>query len=261
MNAKKGFVESVRSKKPLVLHVTNNVTVNDCANATICAGGSPLMCDSIEEIEDLVRISSSVVINIGTVNERTFEIMILAGKVANDLGMPVVLDPVGVGASTYRNEAVKNILDSVEVSVIKGNGSEISFMAGSKIRTKGVDSTVDTDSSITAKLAKKTGGIVCMTGKIDYVSDGKKTIGLCNGNDVMDKVSGTGCMLASVIGCFIGACGADIDTTTAAVSAFNIAGECAVSNSYGPGSFKPALFDYLSMITDDDIKKNMRIVK
>lgn len=259
MKVKCALLEDVRDNRPLVLHFTNLVTINDCANVTICAGGSPIMCNSSGEIGELAKDASSVVLNIGTVDRKSLDMMVVAGLEANDRGIPIVLDPVGVGASKFRKDAVDKILNKVEVNLIKGNGSEISFMAGSKTESKGVDSLADTDASLAKKLSMDTGSMVCMTGRIDYISDGKKTVGLCNGTEYMERVSGTGCMLSSVAACFLGACGSKRSSVIGAVSAFNIAGEIASEGCNGPGSFKTMLFDELDKLTDTRIASRIRI--
>lgn len=235
---------AVRLKRPLVHHITNYVTVNDCANICICAGGSPVMTDEAKDIPEMVALASAVVLNIGTLNERTISSMILAGKCANEKNIPVILDPVGVGATTYRTETAWKILNKVKVSVIKGNSGEIAVLAGAGGEVKGVDSVSGSEGTgAVLALSKKTGAIVASTGKIDYISDGKKVYVLRNGDDYLGTVSGTGCMVSSVIGCYVGACGVTAEAVACGISAFNIAAEIAAEKAFGPGSFKTKLFD------------------
>ncbi len=255
------MMTEVRNKRPLVHHITNYVTVNDCANITLCAGGSPVMTDAGRDIPDMVKIASAVVLNIGTLKPRTVESMIIAGKEANDVGIPVILDPVGAGATPYRTETVFKILDEVKVSVIKGNSGEISILAGSEGTVRGVDSVAGSSNGpdVVKTLSKKTGAIVAMTGETDYVSDGKKVAVLKNGDKLLECVSGTGCMVSSVVGCYTAVHGSNVKAVSAAISAFNIAGEIAAQNCNGPGSFKVAIFDSMYNLTEKDIADRLKM--
>ncbi len=255
------FFKEVQSKHPLVHHITNYVTVNDCANICICSGGSPVMTDDRNDVEDMVRISNCVVLNMGTLNERTVDSMLISGKAAKKNGVPVVFDAVGAGATGYRNEVAHRIIEEVRPDVIKGNSGEISFLAGILGSVRGVDSTgkAEDTKDIILDLAKKYGCIVVSTGKVDYVSDGKEAYELTNGDDLEGCVSGTGCMLSSVIGAYVGANGVSVGPVVAAISAFNIAAEHAVKGSKGPGSFKAGLFDSLYSLTAEDLDKEAKI--
>lgn len=252
------YMRNVWSKKPLVCQMTNYVTVNDCANITICAGGAPVMTDAIEDVEDMLKISSALVLNIGTLNSRTVESMMLAGKTANRLSIPVVFDPVGVGATTYRTQTATDILKEIKVSVIKGNAGEIATLCGLDGKVRGVDSDSDFGADAPMTLALRTGSIVAMTGKVDYVSDGNDTFRLENGTANLDCISGTGCMLSSVTGCYVGANGAEIQSVIAAVTAFNVAAEL-ITKSEGPGTFKARLFDSLYNLSYEDAESRMRV--
>ena len=253
------FMDKVRAKNPLVHVITNYVTVNDCANVAICAGGSPIMTDEMKDVVDISRISSAVVLNMGTLNVRTVESMLLAGKIANENDVPVIFDPVGAGASRYRNEVAERILKKVKVAVIKGTGGEIGFLSGVGGVVKGVDSVSTSNEEQAVKsLAQRYNCVVAMSGKTDYVSDGKTTLKLSNGHDLMGCVSGTGCMLSAVVGSYVGANGASVDSVAAAITAFAVAGEIAGPDSAGPGTFKPKLLDALYNLTDeqfDSMKK------
>ncbi len=251
---------NVWSKKPLVCQLTNYVTVNDCANITICAGGSPVMTDATEDIEDMVAISSALVLNIGTLNSRTVESMMLAGRTANKLGVPIIFDPVGAGATRYRTFTAKNIIDKLDIAVIKGNSGEIATLCGMDGKVRGVDSDSVFGADAALNLALKTGSIVAMTGKVDYVSDGKDTYKLENGTANLDCISGSGCMLSAVTGCYVGANGVSIDSVISAISAFNIAGEL-VTGSEGPGTFKARLFDSLYNLSAADVATRTRKTK
>jgi hydroxyethylthiazole kinase len=255
------MMTKVRKTKPLVHHITNYVTVNDCANITICAGGAPVMSDAAKDIPEMVRLASALVLNIGTLRPRTVDSMIIAGKEANDIGIPVILDPVGAGATAYRTESVSKILNAIKVSVIKGNAGEIDVLAGTGGKVRGVDSMsepIDCENTVKT-LAKNTDTIVAMTGPIDYVTDGKKVTILKNGHNYLECVSGTGCMVSSVVGCYVGVHSVNVKAVSAAISVFSIAGEIAAINAKGPGSFKVGLFDSLYNLTEDDIDSKLKM--
>ncbi len=198
----------VREQKPLVHCITNYVTANDCANAILAIGASPIMADDLREVADIVKISNALVLNIGTLNSNTVESMIAAGKKANALGIPVIFDPVGAGASAYRNETTQRLLHSVSMTVIRGNLSEVSFIAGLDVSTKGVD-TAEEDSSkdpvaIANKVAKEFNCIAAITGAIDTVSDGNLVTRIENGTAELSRVTGTGCMTTALVAAFCG---------------------------------------------------------
>ena len=250
------LIRTVRAKRPLVHHITNYVTVNDCANACICCGGSPVMADAKEEMEEMASIASALVLNIGTLNSRTLESMEIAGRAANKAGTPVLLDPVGVGATKLRTEAVRRLLDRVEVSVLKGNQGEIGVLSGTGGDVKGVDSGGASDpASAVEKLSEKLGCVVAATGENDYVSSNGRTLELSNGHPLLGCVSGTGCMLSSVTGAYRGANGPSIDSVSTAISVFNLSAEYAAERSEGPGTFKPALMDALHLFHEESISR------
>lgn len=262
------ILESIRSKKPLIHHITNYVTVNDCANITLAIGASPIMADDIGEAAAITSISSALVLNIGTLNERTIESMLAAGKRANEINIPVVFDPVGAGASELRNRTAKRILHEVRVSVLRGNMSEIRFIAGLNSSTKGVDASdadmqggLETGSSVAETVAKNYGCVAAITGATDFLSDGRRTILLDNGTKLLSNVTGTGCMCTSLVGSF---CGASEDYLAAAaggVLCMSIAGEIAAEKAgeTGNGSFHMALIDAVSKMTAATIEERAKI--
>ncbi len=254
------MLKNVKEKKPLVCQITNNVTINDCANITICAGGAPVMTDSLADAIEMVGMASALVLNIGTVNDDTLEMMVSAGKVANDCNIPVILDPVGAGATGFRSRAAEGIMRNVKVSVIKGNAGEIASLLGQKGKVRGVDSDASSEASDCIELAKRLGVIVAMSGETDYVSDGETTYALSNGIPMMDMVSGTGCMLSSVIGCYVGANGVSVESVSAAITAFTVAGELA-DDSKGPGSYKVNLLDSIYSLTPDAVDSRAKVGK
>ena len=255
---------ALRKKKPLVHHITNYVTVNDCANICLAVGGSPIMADSIDEAADIAAISSSLVINMGTLNERTVESMVAAGVKANECGIPIVLDPVGAGASAFRNKTALLLIDKIKFSVIRGNLSEIRFLAENHIGTKGVDvSDEDLNSnaeSIVKRCAEKLGCVVASTGKTDVISDGYRTVLVNNGHEMLSCVTGTGCMCTTLIGAF---CGANADmflSTVGGILCMGIAGELAFAKSgqQGFSSFRTSLIDEIGKL---DMQTLERMVK
>lgn len=259
MNARPSeFMARVRGTVPLVHHITNYVTVNDCANVCICAGGSPVMTDAAEDVPEMVAISSATVLNIGTLNERTVGSMRIAAECARTKGVPMILDPVGAGATGYRTETARMLM-GLGPAVIKGNAGEIGVLSGLGGRVEGVDSRGSSDEAESVRrLAESCGCVVAATGETDYVSDGSVTYRLENGTDMLGNVSGTGCMVSSVVGCYIGACGRSIEAVASAVTAFNIAAEVAVTRCGGPGTFRPALLDAMFNLDGETLDDRAR---
>lgn len=255
MNEIYPVLEKIKSTKPLVHHITNWVTIYDCANITRCIGALPVMAHAIEESGEMTGISQALVLNIGTLTPQLVRSMITSGKKANESGIPVVLDSVGVGATTLRTEKVKEILGSVRVSILKGNAGEMGTLAGSRAEVKGVESMgAEGDARDAAKyLAGKYGLTAVITGEEDVVSDGKSIYTVSNGHSMMGSIVGTGCMLASVIGAF-----AAVEKDCARASAFalvcfGIAGELAAERSEGPGSYKERFYDELFNLDKEKI--------
>ena len=257
---------SVKEKGPLVHHITNYVTVNDCANIVLALGGSPVMADAKEEVSDMVSIASALVINIGTLNHTTVESMIIAGKKANELDIPVILDPVGVGATPYRKEIALKLINEVKFSIIKGNLAEIKILNGMKAVSKGVDSeeTSSDDAKDVAKdLAKKLDAVIAVTGKSDYISDGKSIFKIENGIEMLKTITGSGCMTASLIGTFAGVTKDYLIAASAGVMTMGIAGEIAYEKlnkcDSGSGSFRMKLIDSIFNLTAEDFLKRGRV--
>jgi hydroxyethylthiazole kinase len=266
------LLNRLKNKKPLIHNITNYVTVNDCANILLAIGASPIMADDLKESADITSIASALVINIGTLNERTIESMIASGKKANELNIPVVLDPVGAGASSFRNETTKRILEEIKISVLRGNMSEIKFIAGLECETKGVDaseSDLKSDSDegvrVAKSLAKRFNCIVAITGVCDIVSDGEKSVTIANGTKMLSNVTGTGCMTTALVGGYLGACETKEDLFIAAISgivSMGICGEIAEerAGNIGLGSFHMAIIDAVSNL-DEDILLNRSKIK
>jgi hydroxyethylthiazole kinase len=251
----------VREKRPLVHHITNYVTVNDCANITLCAGGAPVMADAPEEAAEMAAIASSLVLNIGTLSAAQIESMILAGRMANERGIPVILDPVGAGATRFRTDTTKRLLHELEITLLKGNAGEIGVIAGVEATVRGVDSFGLSGDPLTIArgLATTLGITVAVSGATDIVTDGKHTLLVENGHSLMGSISGTGCMAASVTGVFCAESKEPVTAAAAALAAFGLAGEKAAAVSHGPFSFKTALFDELKNLTLQDLAAGARI--
>lgn len=258
------LLTQVRETRPLVHHITNYVTVNDCANITLGIGGSPVMADAIDEAADIAGIAGSVVLNMGTLNERTIPSMLAAGKAANAKGVPVVFDPVGAGASKLRNDTAASLISEVKLSVLRGNISEIRFVAGLSSQTKGVDASesdatdADNAGKIAKELAQKLGCVVVVSGAVDTVSDGNKIIYIENGHPMLGNLTGTGCMCSSLVGSFCGAAKDELFlAAAAAMLCMGIAGELAYerAGNLGSGSFHVALHDAISRMSAETLEK------
>lgn len=238
----------IRSRNPLVHHITNVVTINDCANITLAIGASPVMATSVEEVEDMVRLANALVLNIGTIQAETFSAMLLAGKAANKIGIPVVFDPVGVGATPYRKKVANELLQQVKISVIRGNASEVNSLIGGNEGTRGVDAveiTMDRH-KLAERAANLFSCVVVVSGKVDVVSNGIKTVQIENGDTWLTKVTGTGCMTTSLIGAFVGSTNDYFSASIAGMSTMSIAGERAKNSlpeGAGIGQYKVKLMD------------------
>lgn len=267
------ILSNVQKSTPLVHSITNYVTVNDCANIILASGGSPIMADDVNEVCDITSICSSLVINMGTLNERSVKSMMLAGKKANELNHPTIFDPVGVGASAFRNGTALNLIKEVKFSVIRGNISEIKFLATGDGNTQGVDAcdadkvtleNIDSVIGFARSFAKKTGAVIVITGEIDIVSDESKSYIIKNGHYMMSHVSGTGCMLTAVIGSYIGANKENIlDATATAVCAMGLCGEMAYTRlcelDAGTSTYRTLLIDFMSKMNIDVLKAGAKI--
>ena len=232
-------LENVRNTVPLVHNITNYVTVNDVANILLACGGSPIMSDEPEDVEDITSICGGLNINIGTLNSRTITSMLLAGKKANLLGHPVVLDPVGAGASQLRTDTANRLLREVKFTVIRGNISEVKTLASGAGTTKGVDADVtdkvteenlDSAVAFAKAFAARTGAVVAITGAIDIVADAHKAYCIRNGHPMMSSITGTGCQLSALTAAFVTANpDQPLEAAAAAVCAMGLAGEIAHS--------------------------------
>ena len=265
------LINKVKEINPLVLHYTNEVTINDCANITLALGASPLMSYSNEEVEEIISIVGSVVINIGTMNSDRLDLFLQAGRAANKFNKPVILDPVGVFATKTRTDFTNKLLNEIKFDVVKGNIAEIKFIGGLDVRGKGVDSFDDGEdiSEVIKKVAKKLNCIVVATGKVDFISDGEDVIKIFNGTSKLKSVTGTGCMTGSLIGSYLGAYNGlqdrerenfkKIEAVAMGVLTMGVSGELADKNNIAIGSFKEELMNNVYEMSSDKLKEYGRI--
>jgi hydroxyethylthiazole kinase len=255
-------LRALRERKPLVHQITNYVVMNETANATLALGALPVMAHAKEEVEELASVAGALVLNIGTLSQYWIESMLLAAKAANGAGVPVVLDPVGAGATRLRTETAKRILGEAEIAIVRGNAAEIATLAGREAEIRGVESMGASDSG--AELAKAAavalGCVAAVTGPVDHVSDGRRAIAVRNGHELLATVSGTGCMATAITGCFAAvASDRPLEAAAEALVAFGVAGEDAAQGAKGPGTFHAALYDALYTLNPDTIDSRAKV--
>jgi hydroxyethylthiazole kinase len=257
-------LRAVREGKPLVHQITNYVVMNETANATLALGALPVMAHAGEEVEEMARIASSLVLNIGTLSEHWVEAMLLAGGAASARRIPVVLDPVGVGATTYRTETAKRILDLVDVTVLRGNAGEVATLVGAQAEVRGVESisTGIEPAELAREAARRLGVIASVTGPVDHVSDGARVLAIANGHELLSTVTGTGCMSSAMTGCFLaGKPDEPLEAAAEALAAFGVAAEDAAESAGGPGTFHALLYDALYALDPDSLDGRARITE
>jgi len=253
----------VAHEKPLVHHLTNYVTVNLVANTTLSTGALPVMAHAREEVVEMVGLASALVVNIGTLDPTFVEAVLLAGRQANELDIPVVLDPVGAGATSFRTSTAERLLSDLDLAAVCGNAGEIATLAGLDAEVRGVESLAGDASQAATKAAASLGVTVAATGETDYVSDGQHTLAVANGHPLMGRVVGSGCASTAVVGVFATAGGADAETVAHALAYFGRAGEVAAGGAEGGGTFEPRLLDALAgLATDSDgLQDALRVEK
>lgn len=255
-------LQKIRAEKPLIHHITNMVVMNETANATLCLGALPVMAHAQEEVSEMVEQAGALVLNIGTLTNELVKSMILAGCHANQLGIPVILDPVGVGATTLRTKSAQAIIDQVKLAVIRGNAAEVGVLAGSKGEIKGVEAmgAADNLADICLALAQELGTTVAVTGPVDIVTDGQRLIEISNGHPMLSTVTGTGCMATTVIGAFLAVEKDSFLAAAGGLLTFGLAGEIAAKTANEkPGSFHVALYDALSSLRAADFTERAKI--
>lgn len=260
MNNITRMIELVREKEPLVHNITNEVVVNYTANGLYAIGASPVMASAIEEVADMAKNVDGLLLNLGTLTSNQAEAMIVAGKAANEKGIPVVLDPVAVGATPLRIAVASRILDEVKISLIRGNAGEISNLAGIEAEVRGVDTVGTLDNRKVAIHAAKFLGVpVMVTGKEDVITDGKEVYTISNGTPLLTKVTGTGCLLGAVIVAFLATGEDTVQAATAAVAYYGVAAEQAAKHATAPGSFQIAFLDALFETNGQDVSEKIKI--
>lgn len=257
INMQVDIIKQVRDTKPLVHHLTNQVVMNFSANGLLSFGGSPIMAKAIEEVSQIAAISNAVLINIGTLTSTELESMIAAGKTANEYNIPVLLDPVGVAATSFRRKAINKILEEVRPTVIKGNGGELASLVDIKLEAKGVDSVGDGNlDEIAQKVSKKYNTAVIVTGETDVIYVDNHLIHNGTGHRYLSSVTGSGCLLGSIIAACLTTKAPLKDQLITAVSFYGLSASYAADqeNVCGPGSFLPVFIDSLSKMPQDFTK-------
>jgi hydroxyethylthiazole kinase len=252
----------LRERKPLVHQITNYVVMNETANATLALGALPVMAHAREEVEEMAGLAGALVLNIGTLSPHWVEAMVAAGKAANAAGIPVVLDPVGAGATRYRTDTARRILSEVDVTVLRGNQGEVATLVGVDAEVRGVESIgVADDAAGIARLAAESLGLIAsVTGVVDHVSDGERVLAVANGHELLAKVTGTGCMSSAITGCFLAAKHDEpLEAAAEALAAFGVAGEDAARDAKGPGTFHVNLYDALAALDPETLDARAHI--
>jgi hydroxyethylthiazole kinase len=252
----------LRDAKPLIHQITNYVVMNETANATLALGALPVMAHAREEVEEMAAIAGALVLNIGTLSPHWVDAMLLAGRVANERGIPVVLDPVGAGATTYRTETAKRILDEVDITVLRGNAGEVATLVGVDAEVRGVESiaTGGDPADLARQAGRQLGLVASVTGAVDHVSDGETVLAIENGHPLMATITGTGCMSSALTGCFLAVNrDAPLAAAAEALVAFGVAGEDAAQGANGPGSFHVGLYDALAALDPHTLDGRARI--
>jgi hydroxyethylthiazole kinase len=255
-------LRDLRKRKPLVHQITNYVVMNETANATLALGALPVMAHAREEVEEMVALAGALVLNIGTLSPHWVDAMLLAGKAANERGIPVVLDPVGAGATRYRTETARRLLDEVKVAVLRGNQGEVATLVGVEAEVRGVESigAGSEPADLARTAARNLGLVAAVTGVVDHVSDGDRVLAVANGHELLAAVTGTGCMSSAITGCFLAvATDRPLEAAAAALAAFGVAGEDAARDAKGPGSFHVGLYDALAALEPETLDARARI--
>jgi len=254
-------IARIRETAPLVHNITNYVVMNNTANALLALGASPVMSHAEEEVAEMTGIAGALVINIGTLSRPWVAAMFRAAGRARDLGVPLVLDPVGAGATSYRTKTCRDLIETTPPSIIRGNASEIMALTAQGVRTKGVDSADPSAAALEAarQLNEETGSTVCVSGEVDYIVDGGDVITIENGHPRMPRVTGLGCAASALCGAFAAVNPSFPSAAAGAMAVMGIAGEIAAGRSEGPGSLQVAFLDTLFRLSEDDLKEHLRI--
>jgi hydroxyethylthiazole kinase len=254
-------LRELRARKPLVHQITNYVVMNETANATLSLGALPVMAHAPQEVEEMAGVAGALVLNIGTLSEHWIDAMLLAGKAAAG---PIVLDPVGAGATRYRTDTAKRLLAELEIAVVRGNAAEVATLAGREAEIRGVESigAEGSGAELAREAARTLGTVVSVTGPTDHVSDGDRVVAISNGHELLATVSGTGCMSTAVTGSFLAAKPQEpLEAAAEALVAFGVAGEDAASEARGPGTFHAGLYDALYNLDPDTLDSRAKVTE
>jgi len=253
-------LKKIRAKKPLIHNITNYVVMNYTANALLACGASPVMAHAAEEVEEMVSLAGALVLNIGTLTPVWVDAMLLAGKKANALKVPIVLDPVGSGATRLRTESAKRLAHELSIQVVRGNASEVLSLVKKGASTKGVDSvhSVEEAEEAAIALAEDLNATLAITGKVDLITDGKRIFKVHNGHEMMGMVTGTGCTATAMVGAFLAVDPDSLEAATTGLAYFGLAGEKAASHTKTPGTYQISLLDALFSIDEADLKKGAK---
>ena len=238
----------IRERKPLVHNITNYVVMNETANAILALGALPVMAHAREEVAEMVGLAGALVLNIGTLSEHWVDAMLIAGKAANERGIPVVLDPVGAGATAYRTQTARRLLEEIDVAVLRGNAGEVATLVGFEAEVRGVEyvGSGGDPAELARSAAQSLDVVASVTGPVDHVSDGERRASVANGHPLLASITGTGCMSTAITGCFLAGKDDPFEAAVEALVAFGVAGEDAAVEAKGPGSFHVGLYDALA---------------
>ncbi len=251
----------LRRRRPLVHNITNYVVMDFSANALLAIGASPVMAHATEEVEEMVALAGALVLNIGTLSPPWIEAMFAAGRAARSRRLPVILDPVGAGATRLRTETALRMVEEIKPTIIRGNASEILSLAAAGGATKGVDATrgVDEARDTAIAIARQAGAVVAVTGPVDFITDGERQLQVANGHPLMAQVTGTGCVCSSLVGAFAAVQVDPLVATLGTLIVYGIAGELAASGDPRPGTFRTRLIDALDAVTPEVVRARARV--
>lgn len=254
-------LEVLRERKPLIHNITNFVVMNSTANVLLACGASPVMAHAAEEVEEMVSLAGALVLNIGTLAPDWVASMLKAGRRANEIGIPIILDPVGSGATRLRTESAQHLLRELAVSVVRGNASEVLSLAKEGSRTRGVDSRhgVEEAAEAAVSLSQELDTVLAITGAVDLITDGKTICRVFNGHELMGYVTGTGCAATVIIGAFLAVDPSPLSAAVTGLAYFGLAGEKAAESANSPGQFQVGLYDALYTITPDELARGAKI--
>jgi len=254
-------IERIRAEKPLVHNITNYVVMNTTANALLAIGAAPVMAHAVEEVEEMAGLAGALVLNIGTLSAAWVEAMVRAGREARRRKIPVVLDPVGCGATRFRTDVSRRLLREVAPTIVRGNASEIGALLGGEGGARGVDSRHSPEQILNAAraLSRSAGCVVSMSGPVDIIVAGDSLARISNGHPLMAAVTGMGCAASALTGAFAAVNPAPFEAAAHAMAVMGIAGEMAAERSTGPGSFQMHLLDALFLLAESDIRDKLRM--